>query len=125
MTRRWRERSAPSKSSPRPVWWDVSNPASSMHGFFYAVEAKNAKLRTVALALVYKYAEYTVTILNRAPHPTGAAALVRLPAERGPSLHAQDERAEPEQAPVLWEPIGGAGGSAQPGGRGLRACARM
>jgi molybdate/tungstate transport system substrate-binding protein len=46
-------------------------------GFFYAVEAKNAKLSAVALSPVYKYAAYTVTILNRAPDPAGAAALVR------------------------------------------------
>jgi molybdate/tungstate transport system substrate-binding protein len=46
-------------------------------GFFYTVEAKNAKLSTVSLAPVYKYAAYTVTILNRAPNPAGAAALVR------------------------------------------------
>jgi molybdate/tungstate transport system substrate-binding protein len=46
-------------------------------GFFYAVEAKNAKLSTVALSPVYKYAAYTVTILNRAPNPSAAAALVR------------------------------------------------
>ena len=46
-------------------------------GFFYTVEAKNAKLSTVGLAPVYKYAAYTMTVLNRAPNPTGAAALVR------------------------------------------------
>jgi molybdate/tungstate transport system substrate-binding protein len=46
-------------------------------GFFYAVEAKNAKLSTVALSPVYKYAAYTVTVLNRAPDPGGGAALVR------------------------------------------------
>lgn len=46
-------------------------------GFFYAVEAKNAKLSTVALSPVYKYAAYTVTILSRAANPTEAAALVR------------------------------------------------
>jgi molybdate transport system substrate-binding protein len=46
-------------------------------GFFYTVEAKNAKLSTVSLAPVYKYALYTVTILNRAPNPTGAVALIR------------------------------------------------
>lgn len=46
-------------------------------GFFYAVEAKTAKLSTVSLSPVYKYAAYTVTILNHAPNPTGAAALVR------------------------------------------------
>jgi molybdate/tungstate transport system substrate-binding protein len=46
-------------------------------GFFYRVEAKTAKLSTVGLWPVYKYAEYTVTVLNRAPNPAGAAALVR------------------------------------------------
>jgi molybdate/tungstate transport system substrate-binding protein len=57
-------------------------------GFFYTVEAKNAKLATVSLAPVYKYAAYTVTILNRAPNPTGAAALIRylLSAARGYTL---------------------------------------
>jgi molybdate/tungstate transport system substrate-binding protein len=46
-------------------------------GFFYAVEASSARLATVGLAPVYKYAAYTVTVLNRAPNPTGGAALVR------------------------------------------------
>ena len=46
-------------------------------GFFYAAEAASAKLRTVGLAPVYKYAEYTVTILQRSPNRPGAAALVR------------------------------------------------
>jgi molybdate/tungstate transport system substrate-binding protein len=57
-------------------------------GFFYAVEAKNAKLATVTLAPVYKYAAYTATILNRAPNPAGAGALIRylLGAARGYTL---------------------------------------
>jgi molybdate/tungstate transport system substrate-binding protein len=46
-------------------------------GFFYAVEASSAHLTTVPLTPVYKYANYTVTILNRAANPAGAAALVR------------------------------------------------
>lgn len=46
-------------------------------GFFYAVEASSAHLVTVPLTPVYKYANYTVTILNRAANPAGAAALVR------------------------------------------------
>jgi molybdate/tungstate transport system substrate-binding protein len=46
-------------------------------GFFYAVEARSAKLAAVSLTPVYKVADYTVTILNRDPNPTGAAALVR------------------------------------------------
>ncbi len=45
-------------------------------GFFYAVEASTAKLATVSLLPVYKVADYTVTVLNRARNPTGAAALV-------------------------------------------------
>jgi molybdate/tungstate transport system substrate-binding protein len=45
-------------------------------GFFYAVEAKSAKLTTVPLTPVYKYAEYSVTILNHASDPAGAAALI-------------------------------------------------
>jgi molybdate/tungstate transport system substrate-binding protein len=59
-------------------------------GFFYAVEAASAKLRTVSLAPAYKYAQYTVTILNRAPNPRGAAALVRylLAAQRSPRLRS-------------------------------------
>jgi molybdate/tungstate transport system substrate-binding protein len=57
-------------------------------GFFYAVEAASAHLRTVPLTPVYKYANYTVTILERAPHPGGAAALVRhlLSAQRSYAL---------------------------------------
>jgi molybdate/tungstate transport system substrate-binding protein len=46
-------------------------------GFFYAIEASTSHLVTVPLTPVYKYAEYTVTILNRAPNATGGAALVR------------------------------------------------
>jgi molybdate/tungstate transport system substrate-binding protein len=46
-------------------------------GFFYAVEAKTAKLTTVPLAPVYKYADYTLTVLNRAGNAAGGAALVR------------------------------------------------
>jgi molybdate/tungstate transport system substrate-binding protein len=46
-------------------------------GFFYAVEASSAKLATVSLAPVYKVADYTLTILNKAPNPSGAAAFVR------------------------------------------------
>ncbi|MGO9488629.1 MAG: substrate-binding domain-containing protein [Solirubrobacteraceae bacterium] len=46
-------------------------------GFFYQVEAASAHLATVSLSPVYKYADYTVTILHRDPDPGGAAALVR------------------------------------------------
>ncbi len=46
-------------------------------GFFYAVEAASAGLKTVPLTPIYKYAEYTLTILRGAPDPAGAAAFVR------------------------------------------------
>jgi molybdate/tungstate transport system substrate-binding protein len=57
-------------------------------GFFYAVEASSAKLSTVSLAPVYKVADYTLTILNKAPNPSGAAAFIRylLSAQRGYTL---------------------------------------
>ena len=57
-------------------------------GFFYAVEASSAKLSTVSLAPVYKVADYTLTILDKAPNPSGAAAFVRylLNAQRGYTL---------------------------------------
>ncbi len=46
-------------------------------GFFYGIEADSAHIPTVSLAPVYKYALYTLTILNRAADPSGAAAFVR------------------------------------------------
>jgi molybdate/tungstate transport system substrate-binding protein len=45
-------------------------------GFFYVVEAKKAHLPTVPLTPVYKYADYTVTLLNHAENQAGAEALV-------------------------------------------------
>jgi molybdate/tungstate transport system substrate-binding protein len=45
-------------------------------GFFYVVEAKTAHVPTVALTPVYKYATYTVTLLNNAVNPSGGEALV-------------------------------------------------
>jgi molybdate/tungstate transport system substrate-binding protein len=45
-------------------------------GFFYVVEAKKAHLPTVPLKPVYKYADYTVTLLNNAQNQAGAEALV-------------------------------------------------
>ena len=57
-------------------------------GFFYAVEASTAGLRTVPLSPVYKYAEYTIAVLAHAPDPSGAAAFVRflIRSTRGYSL---------------------------------------
>jgi molybdate/tungstate transport system substrate-binding protein len=45
-------------------------------GFFYVVEAKEAHVPTVPLTPVYKYADYTLTILNNGENPAGAEALV-------------------------------------------------
>lgn len=45
-------------------------------GFFYVVEAKKAHLPTVPLTPVYKYADYTLTLLNNAENQSGAEALV-------------------------------------------------
>ena len=46
-------------------------------GFFYASEAHAARIPTVALTPVSVTASYTVTILNGAPHRSGAEAFVR------------------------------------------------
>ncbi|MGO8890011.1 MAG: substrate-binding domain-containing protein [Solirubrobacteraceae bacterium] len=45
-------------------------------GFFYVVEAKTAHVPTVPLTPVYKYADYTVTLLNNNENQSGAEALV-------------------------------------------------
>jgi ABC-type molybdate transport system substrate-binding protein len=41
------------------------------------VEAKEAHVPTVPLTPVYKYADYTITILNNGENPAGAQALVQ------------------------------------------------
>ena len=45
-------------------------------GFFYVVEAKKAHLPTVPLTPVFKYADYTITLLNHAENQAGAEAFV-------------------------------------------------
>lgn len=45
-------------------------------GFFYVVEAKESHVPTVAIKPAYKYADYTVTILNNAENRSGAEAFV-------------------------------------------------
>ncbi len=45
-------------------------------GFFYVVEAKTAHVPTVPLTPVYKYADYTVSLLNNAENQEGSEALV-------------------------------------------------
>jgi molybdate/tungstate transport system substrate-binding protein len=45
-------------------------------GFFYVVEAKTAHVPTVPLRPIYKYADYTVTLLNNAENEAGSEALV-------------------------------------------------
>lgn len=55
-------------------------------GFFYAVEAAAAHIKTVALTGTNLAGEYTVTILNRAPHGAAARAFVNF------LLSAADQR---------------------------------
>ncbi len=45
-------------------------------GFFYGVEAAAAKIKTVPLTGSSFAGDYTITILNKAPHEAGAAAFV-------------------------------------------------
>jgi len=45
-------------------------------GFFYAAEAKAANIPTVSLAPIDLGAQFTVTVLNRAPHSAAAEAFV-------------------------------------------------
>jgi molybdate/tungstate transport system substrate-binding protein len=45
-------------------------------GFFYAVEAKAARIPTVPVTGFPLYATYTVALVNRAPHPAGAASFI-------------------------------------------------
>lgn len=46
-------------------------------GFFYTSEATAAKIPSVSLAPVTLAATYTVTVVNHAPNPAGAAAFVK------------------------------------------------
>ena len=45
-------------------------------GFFYGVEASAAKIPTVSLGPIKLSADYTISILNNAPHAAGAQAFV-------------------------------------------------
>jgi molybdate/tungstate transport system substrate-binding protein len=45
-------------------------------GFFYSNEAKEAGIPTINLGVIHLAATYTVTILNRASHASGAAAFL-------------------------------------------------
>lgn len=56
-------------------------------GFFYSSEAAEQKIPTVPLKPVSLSATYTVTVVNRAPHPAAAAAFVKfLLGKHGASL---------------------------------------
>ena len=46
-------------------------------GFFYAVEAAAARLKTVPLVGTHLSGQYTVALLNRAPHQAAAKAFVK------------------------------------------------
>ena len=75
-------------------------------GFFYSSEAKAANLKTVPLTPVNLSAGYTVTVLNRGPHPAAAIAFVKFlysPAGQGLLAKAGIQAARP---PVLTGPMG-------------------
>jgi molybdate/tungstate transport system substrate-binding protein len=46
-------------------------------GFFYTIEATQAKIQTIPIDPISLNATYTITILNQAPHQAGALAFVR------------------------------------------------
>lgn len=46
-------------------------------GFFYTVEASAAHIPAVAISPVHEQAEYTLSVLHRAPDPAGAVAFVK------------------------------------------------
>jgi molybdate/tungstate transport system substrate-binding protein len=60
-------------------------------GFFYASEAAQAGIPTVSIAPIHLEAQYTVTVLNRAPHAAGGEAFVKfLLSPIGKSILAHD-----------------------------------
>jgi molybdate/tungstate transport system substrate-binding protein len=79
-------------------------------GFFYVVEAKKAHLPTVSLTPVYKYADYTITLLNNAEDRSGAEALVSF------LLSAQRKAVEKEYGLVPIKPKFSGDASAVPAG---------
>jgi molybdate/tungstate transport system substrate-binding protein len=82
-------------------------------GFFYVVEAKEAHVPTVPLTPVYKYADYTITILNNGENPAGAEALVSF------LLSPKRKAVESDYGLVPLEPTFSGSASAVP--NGLRA----
>ncbi len=69
-------------------------------GFFYAVEASAAHFPFVALSGVSEKADFTLTILSKAPHPEAAVAFVAYllspPARRLLAEHGLTELASPK-----------------------------
>ena len=68
-------------------------------GFFYAVEASAARFPTVPLAGVSEKADYTLTVVSKAPHPVAADAFVAWllspTAKRLLAAHGLDELGKP------------------------------
>ena len=54
-------------------------------GFFYGVEASAANIKTVPLTGTSLAGDYTITILNKAPHEAAAVGLREFPARSGRS----------------------------------------
>jgi molybdate/tungstate transport system substrate-binding protein len=79
-------------------------------GFFYVVEAKEAHVPTVPLTPVYKYANYTITVLNHGENPGGAEALVAF------LLSSKRKAVEKDYGLVPIKPIFSGSASAVPAG---------
>jgi molybdate/tungstate transport system substrate-binding protein len=82
-------------------------------GFFYVVEAKEAHVPTVPLTPIYKYADYTITILDHAENQEGAEALVSF------LLSSKRKAVEGDYGLVPIEPTLSGSASAVP--KGLRS----
>jgi molybdate/tungstate transport system substrate-binding protein len=78
-------------------------------GFFYGVEAASANLRTVPMTGTALAGQYTITILNKAPHEAAAVAFVNfLLGKRGKAILAKNGvvAAAPKVSAIQFAPIG-------------------
>ena len=98
-------------------------------GFFYGVEAAAADIKTVPLTGTHLAGDYTITILNKAPHEAAARAFVAfLLGKAGARSWRERGRARSAAQGDRWRPRvptdlrgccnGDAGGTAEPPSRG-------
>ncbi len=69
--------------SPRRLSSESYKPGQLDAGFFYGVEAAAAHIKTVPLTGTSLAGDYTITILNKAPHEAAAVAFVNFLARQG------------------------------------------